>query len=1024
MAETSIEINRRALPKSRSENLLTENKKIPRSSTNFDLFGIKSGAVQRSPSSNFRTLKEISRSPVSERLHVKSSDGRYVIPIPFTLKLPPKLNTEQVSPSGKDLKDSSGPSLPHRHSKLVFTGTEYEKMGYLSESDNDESEIKMYPVSTPSPKNTCVKFSSERGVSMEESGTTKNESATNVSIKPSKEPRRSGIQELMMKRKTLSHPSLSFEQPDKRKNSNLNNMAPEANRVPGSFRLFDANVGNYKVLRNQKMAENVEKNVSGEKPLPREHMHENLVHEAELRNRNKHAVAENSVKLSSKNHSQGHAEIRNPLRSSGIYPSSQRQLLKRSSHVSGGKRKSLIRRSKGLDDINSVKMYESPKNENDKDSFGSAPEFFPISNGNLLYETENSFKENLDSGLREYSSQQNDGHPGTVQRGKKDRNLLPYSTQQGNCYPNKVHSGHDVSSKDMFSPKSRHMRRNSESNVVTFQEINTAKSFGEGISKINRYQTVFCSDNQRDSSNSHIYLPRGHTNMVSFDNVNDTLSPEIHDTGLQGHFNLDEYNKGVGKSFYFPNSTENATNADIVRKQAISEEAFKSKFNNAFDYINRSGQIVIPDMNELENVTSEMNGENIILRNDCKNNRGYNRFFDPFPNTERVQERHRSLDAQTDITTLSKKLSERNFEPLPLFENKQRKDNTRKARHARRKSMFSLDEITQDKRYESQGYNLPRSNSFSSNPSITAKCFPAQKDSMRLSTSQVHDEVEYLKSPRYDKKSRNFSPFPVDLLYNFDFERDMKESTIMAARSPPEIKYNEAKKTPSIASKTDSSTSSTSNSDVLSRESNALTKATSVSDYGSISNEKKEDSFINKIPENNSSYSNGSFREPFLERERINKAHDHDNQSDFDESDLMSIYSKYKKRHMIRDVSNESNSSHGSCFSSNQSIKSEENLNLRSAEAIEAQRVKSKNSNLHCAYLTNQPLGYGERSYLSRGMTRSKSQSLDFLDLLQKRFRNLKVHSLNPVSNYSDYKGPTHDFQTYMKQCTKYLDAE
>lgn len=1000
MAAASFEMSKGSIPKSRSENLLTENKKIPRSSTNFDLYGLKVGTSQRSPSANLRTLKQISKSPTSDRLHIKSSDSRYLIPIPFTLKLPPKLSTKQESPTGKDLRESSEPSLPHRHSRLVFTGREYEDIGYLSESDIDESDIIMQAASAPSPESALAKPSSRKGVPIEEPRTIENANKPNIFKKPSKEQSRFDISELRGKENVLARRSFPNEKPDRQRNSNLNTMTRESDRMPHSPLLFNVKLENDKNMKSRNVKKNYKESPPKEKLLPRAGMHETLIHKTDLQTPNKQPVASNSLRLSFNNYSQGHTETCNPPKSSALYPSSQRNLhLKRSSNVSNGKRKPMVRTSKIADDIISDKFYESSKSENGNGPFGSSSETFPISHGNLN-ETKNGLEETL------------------------DRDILSYLNHQDHCDPNTVQSGQDFSPKDMFSFENQPMHRISKSKSPTPQGKKTAKIFGENISKINRYQTVFCSDNQRESSNNHVYLPRGHADMVNIDSVNDIPSPEIHVTGGQNCSNTDDYYKGAGKCFYFPNSTENATNAEIVREQVISEEESRPELNNACNKINQSGQIVIPDINELEAATSEMKDENIIKRNG-KKNREYNRFFDPFPKIENVKERHRSLENQTDLSTFSKNLSEQNFEASTLLEDRLRRVNANTARHSRRKSMFNLDDITQNEKYESQGHHLPRSNSFSSKPSLSAKCFPQQADSTNASSSQVHDEVEYLGHPRYDKKSKNFSPFPVDLLCKIDYERDIKESLTIGSRSPPEIKYNnEAKKAPSIASKTDSSTSSISNSDVLSRGSNTLTKATSISDRGSISNDRKEDSVINIIPKNSSSYSQNSFNEPFLEGETIKIVHDYHSRDDLDESDLISIYSKYRKPHMFRDISNGSSSSCKSCLSSNESTFSEENLDVKPAKALEAQLAKSRHKNLHCIYPTNQPLGYGEGDYLLGRMTRSKSQSLDFLDLLQEKFRKLKVHGPNSPSNYFDYKGPKYDFQTYMKQCTKSLDIE
>lgn len=92
-------------------------------------------------SSNISTnhLKKLSRSPASKKLHVTSinENSKYIIPVPFTLNLPPKLgqspprilsNKSSASIGSHDRRETSG--------TLVFTPNGYTKLDSLSDDED------------------------------------------------------------------------------------------------------------------------------------------------------------------------------------------------------------------------------------------------------------------------------------------------------------------------------------------------------------------------------------------------------------------------------------------------------------------------------------------------------------------------------------------------------------------------------------------------------------------------------------------------------------------------------------------------------------------------------------------------------------------------------------------------------------------------------------------------------------------------------------------------------------------------
>ncbi|CUM53411.1 unnamed protein product [Debaryomyces tyrocola] len=101
-----------------------------------------------------KQLKLLSNSPAFSRLHVSTSPERsqYVIPIPFTLKLPPKLSSHNqnppssrsISPERSNVNErETSPTRsrsPNKLSRLVYNGNKYEKLESLSDSEDGEDE--------------------------------------------------------------------------------------------------------------------------------------------------------------------------------------------------------------------------------------------------------------------------------------------------------------------------------------------------------------------------------------------------------------------------------------------------------------------------------------------------------------------------------------------------------------------------------------------------------------------------------------------------------------------------------------------------------------------------------------------------------------------------------------------------------------------------------------------------------------------------------------------------------------------
>lgn len=78
-------------------------------------------------------LVQLSRSPIARRLHITKPE--YAIPIPFTLKLPPRLSGSGSQTPQKESSPSASPK--HSPKRLFFSGQDYEAASSGSESESE-----------------------------------------------------------------------------------------------------------------------------------------------------------------------------------------------------------------------------------------------------------------------------------------------------------------------------------------------------------------------------------------------------------------------------------------------------------------------------------------------------------------------------------------------------------------------------------------------------------------------------------------------------------------------------------------------------------------------------------------------------------------------------------------------------------------------------------------------------------------------------------------------------------------------
>ncbi|RLV82519.1 hypothetical protein JA9_003924 [Meyerozyma sp. JA9] len=124
--------------------------------TDDDIKSVSSGSSRVSDE-----LKLLSKSPISKRLHINAvgTGSKYVIPIPFTLQLPPKLSPRNRTPASSC---ASSPERQKSPSRLMYTGNGYEMID--SDDGNSFSEAQLNKAIAMSPRTPSKSPSGPKGI--------------------------------------------------------------------------------------------------------------------------------------------------------------------------------------------------------------------------------------------------------------------------------------------------------------------------------------------------------------------------------------------------------------------------------------------------------------------------------------------------------------------------------------------------------------------------------------------------------------------------------------------------------------------------------------------------------------------------------------------------------------------------------------------------------------------------------------------------------------------------------------------
>lgn len=254
---------------------------IPLASSHEDL-----NSISTTSSFSHEQLKSLSNSPVSKRLHINNnSENGYVIPIPFTLQLPPKLSPKNQKSRANSPQNSS-PSSPLRHKhntnfispsstptkqvRLVYTGKNYEKLD-LSGSEDENTEKDQFPPLSKSTKPPPVtknkskaarltfqtKLMSQDELSIIEeasiSGSSRNSSVKSTNKEKSLPPEPKDANKSMRRKPSRKPPPFPLDDGIKINNNNNNNIVKN-NHAPSSPSQFHLSNEQHKKQHEQQFS--------------------------------------------------------------------------------------------------------------------------------------------------------------------------------------------------------------------------------------------------------------------------------------------------------------------------------------------------------------------------------------------------------------------------------------------------------------------------------------------------------------------------------------------------------------------------------------------------------------------------------------------------------------------------------------------------------------------------------------------------------------------------------------------------
>lgn len=1026
-------------------------------------------------------LKLLSKSPVFSRLHVNTSPDRsqYVIPIPFTLKLPPKLSplnqnfppTEPSTPKSSRLnhhKRESSPTRslsPKKPGRLVYNGNGYEKYESLSESEDGEEERSKREYysrnSAPPPVATNKRKSKKQSIqakliSHDELSTIDEASnyanSRNATLKAKKVekslPTPPGIEEASIKEK---HSPETFH---------LQPISPLSIERKGDFK--------FKVTPRPNM--NSERETSNNKPVsPQYQYSNNTIDDVRKmldasRNRN---VTDNYFTLNQMTN----APIDSRLDELKIH------------------KRSFSDESK----VSSLSSFSS---------FGGILNTSP--SPNLLINNQPAPK------LNDAPIQIEKGHEQLVNtRVSSNGSTTSYvSAASSNGSWNSLQKSIDINDSNN-SNDSSHIKLVGRA-VVPLEENETeiikigdkaqnvkAKSVSPVYAKEHQdYEAVKSSGSMKSSSNLNT-----NTDFEKVSNI--PLDPKLNASN-------ESDNDGAGTNFNFPAGNNNITNSKEL-KQKASRSGSRRSSAYISEYRSPSGQIEIPDLDDksttqkysMANSLCSFNGTTFddLDKND-DSEEGENSKLEPigFPSKaaknvvkEHFKSMHQDEDSDTDIESakysycfnnmpkskLDTCITNRALPPLPISENLSnpiRHPLSKSARkHVRHKSMFNIDfneaslsspnlqtQIKPHKRSRSVDLNkmvsrdsskIEKASSDILQPKAKSIQNEATPQEMKISVMEPPRPINYEVDFKEASDKDNFPNYPTTRpgIYagNTISNEENKISDDLKGLNLNQVisnmnqngKYafggNPTPYNVPVTTRHSAATASSSGSSYQSSRSTKNTNYTSMSDSDSVIIDLTKDKYdICMIQRNSSTQSYRSVTERTREGKQVEVVLVEDEDEDKDDNDedmdeLASIYSKYRNNWVFRTDSTTSNVSNTSTNSYDSGVASESQLKLKPTSNLML-RYQQLQKSRSMKMLTSQAQNI---RFSSSTLPLNTSTTHDYKEhpiendnnvtsQLPKEPPRLQVNSFIPESattpnlnsNYFDYASDNYDFKSFMKQ--------
>lgn len=914
-----------------------------------------SGSSSGNSSVSIDQIKKLSKSPISKRLHINTTgeNGQYVIPIPFTLALPPKLSPKNKSSTSGTRSRSPSPTrrskspMKSPRSRLVYTGNGYEKLDILSSETDSDMDTSSHDcknlVLPPRPTSREILSPPDSPVSPKRYGPPSVNTNRRKSVKGVIQARKlkadnlSIIEELSSN--ASSRASSIKEQKEVNAELSLPPTVPEkiSSDIPESRSAEVLTPPQTSVKRNIKFMGSLD---SQQPKVPQSVQSSHAIET--LQNR------------------------RSPHTNKELPPIVEK--------ISGG-----IPRITTESDIHGLKM--------------SGSNFSP---------TKSQF---LQIHKRSFSDE---SHVSSVSSFSSVGDVLSFASRRTNIFTsnpnNRIVSNNSVESIESRESVDSQTSTESWDSVqksidLTIHESNSSFEGEQDkieeeevleknetdllIHEVNLHHPTMVVESTNTADQSEIadyyvnYTTEQDVTDSAISKANPVISDESQETieyGYQEPKDVD--NKGLGKQFNFPNNFNNITNDETTKRRIISTESHKSARSRFSYYSNRDGQIEIPDLSEasfselgsmrksvlsihgstFNDLASEDDTE-ILEPVGIPSEKGKRIVTLEFKHLYQGSDSDSDFDsdnmsikgslyaANVKSVSTSNILNTKKFNDLPPLPVAEAKETLTPMRHTRNKSyhsrsrsmgniQFNLEDLISNKqegdtlKNDISSFKMLNSN-VANEPEVLVK----EKDETSNETELLEQEVD-------DLNIQVAEP-PTKVDYQVDFkDNTTKENELNRTITPT---MNELR---SIKPPTAKYASSNSSSSYQSSRSDKFSNSTGISDVESVVIDLTEEKYdVCLIQRNNSTQSYKSVTEVHKGKEVEVVLVDED-----DEQDLESIYSKYGKNWLGRSNSNRSDaSSTSSTFSYNSmasesQIKVKEHLNLRNSNSLRSNTSSKYNS--------------------------------------------------------------------------------